>query len=116
MNCCTSCGMPVPEGQTVCSMCYGDIDYGRDGYYRQWVEEQERKRMEEEQADETTYELCPHCGDEVEIPADAKSLCPSCGREILPCSTCYDDLPGWRDCNWTEKNGCWRFPAGRKEG
>jgi hypothetical protein len=28
-------------------MCYGDIDYGRDGYYRQWVEEQMRKADEE---------------------------------------------------------------------
>ncbi len=38
--------MPVPDGQRVCSMCYGDIDYGRDGYYRQWAEKEE-KRMDE---------------------------------------------------------------------
>jgi hypothetical protein len=34
-------------------MCYGDMDYGKDGYYRQWAEEQERlaeeKRQEEQQ-------------------------------------------------------------------
>ena len=30
-------------------MCYGDIDYGTDGYYRQWAEEQERKRIEREE-------------------------------------------------------------------
>jgi len=34
------CGPPVPEGQRVCSMCYGDPDYGRDGYYRRWLEEE----------------------------------------------------------------------------
>jgi len=28
-------------------MCYGDIDYGTDGYYRQWAEEQERKEQEQ---------------------------------------------------------------------
>jgi hypothetical protein len=22
-------------------MCYGDIDYGKDGYYRKWLEEKE---------------------------------------------------------------------------
>ncbi|KNZ70288.1 hypothetical protein Tfer_0848 [Thermincola ferriacetica] len=65
---------------------------------------------------ETTYEVCPHCMREVEIPADAKSLCPSCGREILPCSTCYDHLPGFQNCNWTQENGCWRFPAAKKGG
>ena len=43
---CVCCGMPVPDGQRVCSMCYGDIDYGRDGYYRQWAEKEE-KRMDE---------------------------------------------------------------------
>jgi len=23
-------------------MCYGDPEYGRDGYYRQWLEEQDQ--------------------------------------------------------------------------
>lgn len=45
---CTSCGRPIPEGQgSSCSMCYGDIDYGRDGYYREWVERQEKEQEEE---------------------------------------------------------------------
>ncbi len=36
---CTSCGLPIPDGQgSSCSMCYGDIDHGSDGYYRQWAE------------------------------------------------------------------------------
>ena len=38
MNYCTMCGKSIPEGQKVCSMCYGDIDYGKDGYYREWAE------------------------------------------------------------------------------
>ena len=44
MKHCSSCGSPIPDGQgKSCSMCYGDIDHGRDGYYRQWAEEQERQ-------------------------------------------------------------------------
>jgi len=43
---CTSCGRPIPDGQgKSCSMCYGDIDHGRDGYYRQWAEEMEREEQ-----------------------------------------------------------------------
>jgi len=43
---CSQCGIQIPEGQEFCSMCYGDIDYGRDGYYRAMVEEQEREKRE----------------------------------------------------------------------
>jgi len=44
---CTSCGSPIPDGQgSSCSMCYGDINHGSDGYYRDWAEEQERKERE----------------------------------------------------------------------
>ena len=43
---CVCCGSNIPSDQRVCSMCYGDIDYGSDGYYRQWAEEQERKAAE----------------------------------------------------------------------
>ena len=51
---CTSCGAPIPPGQgRSCSMCFGDIDHGRDGYYRQWAERQ----LEHEQPDEDP------CGD-----------------------------------------------------
>jgi len=53
MPCCTSCGSPIPEGQgKSCSMCYGDIDYGRDGYYRQMVEEEENRRQQEQWEEE----------------------------------------------------------------
>ena len=33
-------------------MCYGDIAYGNDGYYRQWAEELERRAEEQRQAEE----------------------------------------------------------------
>ena len=36
---CSQCGSPVPSGQRICSMCYGDPDYGSDGYYRDFIEE-----------------------------------------------------------------------------
>jgi hypothetical protein len=36
-------------------MCYGDVDYGRDGYYREYMDEWERQaRLEQtEQYDDT---------------------------------------------------------------
>lgn len=54
---CRCCGSSIPEGQNVCSMCYGDIDYGTDGYYRQWAEEQERKRIEREEWEQEQEEV-----------------------------------------------------------
>ena len=40
--------MRIPDGQgRSCSMCYGDIDYGRDGYYREWAEAEERRHEAE---------------------------------------------------------------------
>jgi hypothetical protein len=33
-------------------MCYGDISYGKDGYYQKWAEEQEEERLHREQQDE----------------------------------------------------------------
>ena len=51
MNYCTSCGSEIPDGQgKCCSMCYGDISYGRDGYYH-WIAEQEQERWNKEQED-----------------------------------------------------------------
>jgi len=41
-NNCVQCGISIPDSQTICSMCYGDIDYGTDGYYRREYEQQER--------------------------------------------------------------------------
>jgi len=42
MGNCVMCGSSIPDGQNCCSMCYGDPEYGRDGYYRQWLEEQDQ--------------------------------------------------------------------------
>ena len=48
-NYCSSCGNPIPEGQgKSCSMCYGDVDYGRDGYYKNWLEEQSSSEYEQQ--------------------------------------------------------------------
>ncbi len=47
---CTSCGSPIPKGQgKSCSMCYGDIAYGRDGYYEDWARRQERDQEREDE-------------------------------------------------------------------
>lgn len=52
MNC-TSCGSPSPDGQgKSCSMCYGDPDYGRDGYYREWLEYQQEQEAIQRETDE----------------------------------------------------------------
>jgi hypothetical protein len=29
-------------------MCYGDPDHGTDGYYRQWIEDQQEQQAAEE--------------------------------------------------------------------
>jgi DNA-directed RNA polymerase subunit RPC12/RpoP len=52
----------------------------------------------------TTFEMCPHCVTEVEIPAYRASLCPECGERIVPCNECQ------QPCDWMEQGGCSRFP------
>ena len=49
MNNCCMCGASIPEGQRICSMCYGDVDHGRDGYYEEYMRshEPEQERMRE---------------------------------------------------------------------
>ena len=49
MNACVSCGSPVPPGQRNCSMCYGDPEHGRDGYYQAYLDEQARLEQEAQQ-------------------------------------------------------------------
>jgi uncharacterized Zn finger protein (UPF0148 family) len=57
MTHCSSCGRPIPEGQgTSCSMCYGDIDYGRDGYYRDYFERQQELQREKEEEQQQSDE------------------------------------------------------------
>jgi hypothetical protein len=53
MGYCVNCGSKIPDKQKVCSMCYGDIDYGSDGYYREWAEKQEELNQEEEEEKES---------------------------------------------------------------
>lgn len=52
---CVMCGAPIPKDQEsrTCSMCYGDIDHGKDGYYRAHMEawEQDAHRAEEAEAE-----------------------------------------------------------------
>ena len=47
MNSCSECGNYIPNEQRVCSMCYGDIHYGKDGYYQNWAEDMEKKLQHE---------------------------------------------------------------------
>jgi len=58
----------------------------------------------------TTPEMCSNCMREVEIPGNEPSKCPECGDDILPCSTCYDEIDGNKSCNWDKSTWCWRFP------
>ena len=56
MPSCTSCGSVIPDGQRVCSMCYGDPHYGRDGYYLQYIEDQMQEQMERERREQMEIE------------------------------------------------------------
>ena len=42
------CGSPIPDnqGSSTCSMCYGDVDHGKDGYYRRYLEQQDWDEMQ----------------------------------------------------------------------
>lgn len=53
MNC-VSCGSWIPDnqGSKTCSMCYGDIDHGKDGYYRDFMESQPPEPQPEPQPEE----------------------------------------------------------------
>ena len=47
---CINCGSPLPDSHRhrTCSMCYGDPDWGTDGYMRRAMEEDRRQQEEEE--------------------------------------------------------------------
>lgn len=53
---CTSCGSEIPDGQgNSCSMCYGDVAWGTDGYYLEFMEaarQEEIARLEQRQREE----------------------------------------------------------------
>lgn len=44
---CSMCGIEIPDGQRTCSMCYGDPGHGADGYYQNWLDEQQRQDNDE---------------------------------------------------------------------
>jgi hypothetical protein len=33
-------------------MCYGDVDYGKDGYYQRWIEERLRERQQRKEKED----------------------------------------------------------------
>jgi hypothetical protein len=49
---CIGCGAPLPGSHPYrsCSMCFGDLDYGTDGYYRAWLEDSIWLEQEQEDA------------------------------------------------------------------
>lgn len=59
----------------------------------------------------TTYEVCPHCGQEVALKAELMvQTCPVCGKRIVTCSMCLacdDKLYGSNYCN----NCCLEYQA-----
>jgi hypothetical protein len=58
MASCVCCGIEIPDGQRTCSMCYGDVDHGTDGYYRRYLEQcaQEARDLEQQyEVAETAY-------------------------------------------------------------
>ena len=48
-NYCVSCGVPIPEGQRNCLVCYGDVGHGSDGYYLEMLREEERQEQERQE-------------------------------------------------------------------
>ncbi len=45
-NCCTMCGVSIPDNQKFCSMCYGEINYKCDGHYQEYLERQYEREYE----------------------------------------------------------------------
>jgi len=60
-NFCRSCGISIPDGQNFCSMCYGDPAYGRDGYYEDYLREQEEEQHDVRHGNED-WEIDPDMG------------------------------------------------------
>lgn len=55
MNYCSSCGVVIPKGQSICSMCYGDPFYGNDGYYLNYLRYMQEGAPREEEYYEEDY-------------------------------------------------------------
>ncbi len=69
---CSSCGNSIPEGQgSSCSMCIGDPGWGSDGYYQQYLEEAEQRRLEEQQEiDNAEEQYQRYLEQQSELPQD----------------------------------------------
>lgn len=51
-----------------------------------------------------TYEVCPHCNEEVKLDAVFKlQLCPGCKELIKPCSLCDMDKVNCNKCKLDKK-------------
>lgn len=57
---------------------------------------------DEREIEDTAYEVCPYCDEEVEISAELKiSRCPNCGKWIVHCSMCFNP-----ELNYSCKDCC----------
>ena len=54
LNYCSQCGVTIPEEQSQCSMCAGDVNHGTDGYYQAYLKYQEEEEKEEQDANTTS--------------------------------------------------------------
>ena len=64
---CVMCGSWIPDdqGSKTCSMCYGDMGHGKDGYYREWAERQDRGFEQQEYEHRQQQDSDPTKGGEV---------------------------------------------------
>ena len=81
MASCTMCGVTVPDGQSCCSMCYGDVDFGSDGYYLAWLERGLQKQAEEKALEEAIWLLESYTGRHEDTERLAKELVKA--KEVL---------------------------------
>jgi hypothetical protein len=49
--CCKMCGVSIPDGQEICSMCMGDVGHGSDGHYLRELEREEQRAQERRESE-----------------------------------------------------------------
>lgn len=83
-NYCADCAVPIPDGQKFCSMCYGDMEYGKDGYYRDWymqqLEEEENGKREKEERERSEMSEWKK---PINHDKDKDLCCPFCGKPLV---------------------------------
>jgi len=84
MPSCVQCGLSIPEGQHVCSMCYGEPEYGRDGYLRAWLE----SCAEEPVFEDYVVLICANCGVEFLYPGWQFDIDIEEGEDECYCAAC----------------------------